>query len=124
MKPYDVTKDPPAMMMEAEVFNPHSLVFEKLPAKLDTGADISVIPQQLTKRLGLVPLRTVTGHDYNCREEEHRTYLVHLSLNGRRFEHVEVITTPGQEILVGRDILNGLKIVLDGKHQSFDIEDP
>jgi len=123
MRPYDTTLEPPAIIMDSEVQNPSSSTSVKRRAKLDTGADISVIPEDLVGSLELVPAATVSTHAFDCSSDEHRTYFVNILLNGMRFEYVEVVAA-GREVLVGRDILNQLKILLDGKSQSFDVQDP
>jgi hypothetical protein len=52
------------------------------------------------------------------------TYFVNLSFLGLSFEFVEVIGARRRDLLLGRDILNRLKAVLDGKNLEFDLLDP
>jgi len=99
-------------------------VSERIKAKLDTGASITAIPERLISSLELVPVRTVTALDYKGTEQQHQSFFVHLVLNGMRFDWVEVVSARMRNLLVGRDILNRLKVTLDGKNLSFEVCDP
>ncbi len=115
---------PPAPSVQVSVFKPYSEESRKQRGKLDTGADISVIPFQFVRELGLVPARKLLARGYDGREGSVTTYYVHLSIQEFSFELVEVAATPRIDILLGRDVLNRLKTLLDGKALSFELQDP
>jgi hypothetical protein len=47
-----------------------------------------------------------------------------LAVHEFAFELVEVVATPRTDILLGRDISNRLKMLLDGKALTFELQDP
>jgi len=124
MRQYDIRQDPPAPMMVGEISNPGLGITQKVEAKLDSGADITAIPDRLIDSLKLLPGGVITVSGFDGKPEERRTYFVAVSLNGLRIPLIEAITTSRSHALIGRDILNGLKVVLNGKELSFDVEDP
>jgi len=115
---------PPAPSVEVSVSKPYSEESRKQRGKLDTGADISVIPFGFVRELGLVPARKLLARGYDGREGSVTTYYVNMSIQEFSFELVEVAATPRIDVLLGRDILNRLKMLLDGKALSFELQDP
>lgn len=95
-----------------------------LPGKLDTGADITLIPPSLVNALQLVPEDSVVMVSYDGTETERTAYFVDLELGGHKLECVEVVAVPRDNILLGRDVLNRFNITLKGKELTFDIIDP
>jgi len=124
LKKYNSTEAPPAPMVEVKGSNPYLRVSEKARAKLDTGASMSVIPQDWVERLRLMPLGVIDVSGFDEEWREVRTYMVDLAFDGFRFDWVEVIASRRDNVLIGRDILNHLKITLDGKNLTLNIEDP
>jgi hypothetical protein len=117
---YDLAHSPPAPVVEIEVLNPYKGKSRRLRGKIDTGADISAIPTELYDGLELKWSGLVKVHGFNEeRSTEFRTCRVNLSLENHRFELVEVVCVPKPYVLVGRDILNQLKILLDGRNLQF-----
>ena len=57
MIPYDRSVDPPAPFIDVIVRHPMTSQQYVVPAQVDTGADISGIPQRLVDDLGLVAAR-------------------------------------------------------------------
>lgn len=51
-------------------------------------------------------------------------YFVNIYLDGFEYKMVEVIHAQRRDALLGRDVLNRLKTVLDGKALSFSLLDP
>jgi len=50
-------------------------------------------------------------------------YVVDVIIGSKRFQDVSVTVAPRRNILLGRDILNQLRITLDGPLQIIDIHD-
>jgi len=121
MIPYDRNIDPPAPFVEVTVRHPVSDQQAALPAQLDTGADISGIPQRLVDKLGLVAARAipVAGYDGVC--VSLFTYVVTLQVAGTRFRYVEVVSLPEECVLLGRDVLNRFFARLNGPELTFDL---
>lgn len=66
MTAYDSSYDPPALVLEAVITSvPYSRPRVRVPALIDTGADITAIPMELVERLRLYPLNriAITGMD-------------------------------------------------------------
>lgn len=88
--------------------------------RVDTGADITVIPQYMVRELGMVEsgvakIEGVTGH------REAVTYEVDISTCGVVFRSVTVVSLPRAEALIGRDLLNLCHVTLDGRNEAFEI---
>lgn len=95
-----------------------------LQAKLGTGADITVLPQSAIEDLRLMPASRVSISSFNGEEQSRYTFFVNISCLGFEFNFVEVIAGKRRDALLGRDILNQMKSVFDGKALNFDLFDP
>lgn len=93
-------------------------------AELDTGADISVIPESLVADLRLTAKSSILMLGYDKTMAERETYLVDLEIAGYTLYAVRIVAVPRDTILLGRDILNHFIITLDGKALTFDLRDP
>jgi predicted aspartyl protease len=121
---YSLNYDPPAPSLTIRFSRPSSTRSGELQAKLDTGADITVLPQHVINELRLVPARRISVSSFDQREVWRYTYFVDLSFQSFIFKMAEVIGAVRRDALLGRDILNLLKITLDGKTLSFNLLDP
>ena len=93
-------------------------------ARLDTGADITSIPESIASELGLQVERIVIVAGYDDIAAERYAYLVTLEILGHTFTGVRVISSARTDILLGLDILNRFVITLDGKARTFEMVDP
>ncbi|NHV98710.1 MAG: retroviral-like aspartic protease [Thaumarchaeota archaeon] len=121
---YSFEYSPPAPSLKVRLTRPFSDRSLELQAKLDTGADMTVLPQQTVGELGLIPASRVSVLSFDGRRAWRYTYFVNLSFNGFEYKMVEVIDAKRHDALLGRDVLNRLKISLDGKSLSFSLLDP
>ena len=115
---------PPAPSLKVKLTKPFSNRSLELQAKLDTGADITVLPQHAIGELRLIPASRISISSFNGREVWRYTYFVNLSFHNFEYRMVEVISAKRRDALLGRDVLNRLKAVLDGKNLSFSFLDP
>lgn len=115
---------PPAPYLEAEVVHPVSGVSRRLPAKVDTGASISIIPENLAVDLGLVPAGERLCFGYDSQSSVRSVYLATVKVADETFEEIELIAAPRTDLLLGRDILNQFNITLKGKDLTFEMVDP
>jgi len=92
-------------------------------AKLDSGASITVIPESLPRRWQIPFVGTTTVCSYNGQELARLVYAVDIIIGPKRFRNVWVTVAPRRYILLGRDVLNQLRVTLDGPRQIVDIYD-
>lgn len=115
--------NPPAPALMVEVYGLFSKITMKLKGKIDTGADITVIPAKIVRDLNLLPVRIIKTRGYNGKISLKPMYLVNISIKEFKFDLVEVIAARREDILIGRNILNQLTIKLNGKQLNFEILD-
>jgi hypothetical protein len=116
---------PPAATLDVTVRNPFlpDRATDKI-AMLDTAADIDAIRQSLVRSLDLRSARTTAVSGVDSVSTPYRTYIVSLEFAETTIERIAVIEWAGNEILLGRDVLNEFEIRLDGKTRQFEIRDP
>jgi predicted aspartyl protease len=121
--PYDTNYYPPAPTIEIQFGAPgESLTIGPLIAFVDTGADVSIIPTRYISPLGLTVsdrkrLRSQWGEPRQV-----NTYFLEVGIGDLRLPMIEVVADErGSEIIVGRNILNGLNITLNGPRRVVDV---
>jgi predicted aspartyl protease len=125
MEKYDFGFSPPAPAILVKIKNPLKTESEKSKtALIDSGAFMTVIPDDLIEALKLVPAGETDAGGYKGPKQRHRTYFVDIEFKSYSFPYTEVIAVERANVLLGRDVLNQLKLLLDGKSLSFDISDP
>ncbi len=119
---YNQQIDPPAPFLDVVIRHPYTPEQLRLvPAKLDTGADLSAIPQSIADELGLLPVQTITAESFDGTRTTLDTYAVTLEIAQARFRYIEVILIPEEHALLGRDILNHFYSRLNGPTLTFDL---
>ncbi len=119
---YNQQIDPPAPFLDIVIRHPHEPEqLRRVPAKLDTGADLSAIPQAVADELGLLPVQTITAESFDGTRTLLDTYAVILEIAQARFRYIEVILVPDDYALLGRDVLNYFYARLDGPVLTFDL---
>lgn len=113
---YDLSIFPPAPRLEIRlVAQPHGATYGPIAAFVDTGADATIVPLSIVRELqaGVVTFKTVRGYAGGRRTV--RTYLVDVEIGPFTLPGVEIVgDTAADEILLGRDVLNKLRLLLDG----------
>lgn len=96
---------------------------EGVPALVDTGADLSVLPDRLVTDLGLLRVdeQVVEGFDGGPRVLS--VYLVILQVRDLPPVEVRVVRGDVTNAILGRDVLNRYKVTLDGPGQVMTISD-
>ena len=114
---------PPAPFVYLTVRNPeHDLASPEMPALLDSGADRTVIPGKLVTALRLSALRTMLVGGLGNDPHQLFMYSVVIQMRTLQSMEVEVIAHDDESfVLLGRDVLNQLRIVLDGPNQVLEI---
>ena len=95
---------------------------ESIPAVIDSGASHTTIPAHIAKkmRLAIRDKQDVTGA--TGQSVEAYEHLVNLSFLGLKFPNHVVWGIPRPYILIGRDILNRYKTILDGPIAHYSLE--
>ncbi|MFQ5812814.1 MAG: hypothetical protein ACE5I2_06450 [Anaerolineae bacterium] len=121
---YNASIDPPAAYLPVRMTNPDTGASIRLPAKIDSGAAMSVLPQTAIVDLALEPTGDVLASGYDCRATLLPTYTVTFEVENYALQAVEVTVSPRKDVLMGRDILNHFILTLNGKDLTFDLKDP
>ena len=113
---YNQRVNPPAPFVHVVLLRPSGdEAISDLPAQLDTAADLTVIPLRLIEQLGLVPFDAVPVLGFGGILTNVPTFLVRLALRGQDEVALEVLGSAQEpHILLGRDVLNRPRFVLDG----------
>lgn len=86
-----------------------------LEALIDTGADITIVPMTYLRQLGVYPLRQSMARSIWGDRRSVHVYAVSLKLENLYIRALQVLgDEQGDEIVLGRTILNRLHLVLDG----------
>jgi predicted aspartyl protease len=89
---------------------------------VDTGADMTMVPISILKQLAAPPIDEVRLRSHWGESTSFITYLVDVRLTTGVLPGVEVVGDPhGDEILLGRNILNTLMLFVDGPKQTTSI---
>jgi hypothetical protein len=96
---------------------------DNLPALIDIGADRTVIPGDLVDLLGLVPLEELLVAGLGGQVFSVPTYKVELTIRMLSPQKVLLIAHDAEPfILLGRDVLNRHRLVLDGPGLTLEID--
>jgi len=97
---------------------------EGIRGKLDTGADLTVIPETLIAELGLAIQGTVWARAFDGTYSERLTYYARMVLAGNELPAVRCVATNRSTVLVGRNVLNLFLLTLDGPRLRFELRQP
>ncbi len=122
--PYEVSEQPPAPYVDVEIKPSFSAMSPlRYRAKVDSGAAMTVIPSSLIDQWKLKPFGVVVVRGYNGQASIRPTYLIDLEIGNKKFTQLEVTLSLRANVLLGRDVLNHLRIVLNGPNQTTEILD-
>ena len=122
--PYDTSYSPAIPVCEVTLLVPSSGLRLTLSAIIDTGADATIIPIPQLKKIGA--RRAYEARLRNQWGEARRVYLyvVDMKIGGFSLPGIYVVGDDrGDECVVGRNILNRLKMLLDGPQESVQLLD-
>jgi hypothetical protein len=92
-------------------------------AQIDSGADRTVVPDRLLTLLGAPAFDTTVVEGFGGVKFRKHTYVVRIGLSSLRSHVLEVTEGTGEDyILLGRDVLNKYRVVLNGPELCVDIE--
>lgn len=106
---------PPAPLVNLTVRSPEVPdVFVTAPALIDTGADYSVITQEIFEKLTPLRVGQVYVESFSGEGEIHRLYSVNIEIHEWTFSQVAVLVSLSDYVILGRDILNSFDLRLNG----------
>ncbi len=118
---YNRSSDPPAPFLDITVFDPaHPSVRQTTPAKVDSAADITALPASLVQALALTQTHWLKVAGYDNQEAQIAVYDAAVEIAHVR-ARIEVIAIPEDYALLGRDVLNQLRLLLDGPSLTLEI---
>ena len=117
--PYSTDYEPSCPVLTLRLTSPRGGAGVALAAVVDTGADITLIPEPVARALGLpvtsqIRLTSVTGT-----VEGADVCAAALELAGKNL--LAEVAAFGEETIVGRDVLNRFVLGLDGPGALLDI---
>jgi len=93
-----------------------------LRGKLDTDADLTVIPEALVQRLGLLARSHLWARSYDGTLSHRPVYYVRFSMERHNLPVVRCIAADRRNVLVGRNVLNRFVVTLDGRNLQFELQ--
>jgi predicted aspartyl protease len=125
MPVYDKSFNPPAPFVSIAIYRPgEPEVVRSVRAKLDTGADISLLPQAIVHALSLRIVSRILTEAYDGTQTVLNAYETALKVEGVDLGRVEMVTLTHDYALLGRDVLNRFVVTLDGPALTFDMQLP
>lgn len=120
---YFAQVNPPAPFIYVTLRNPQTgAELQDVPAQLDTAADRTLLPDDLVHTLGLPQLSTIPIGGVGGFVQAMPSYLIQMRIHNLPAQTVEVVADPDESwVLLGRDVLNAHRIVLDGPRLSLEI---
>jgi hypothetical protein len=114
---------PPAPFVQASVRCPTTgRQVEELPAQLDTAADRTVIPDLVVEQLEFVQVGHLLIQGFGSQVLELPTFLVEIRIHDLAPVPVKVLLGEREPyMLLGRDLLNQLRLLLDGPELALEI---
>ncbi len=94
----------------------------ELPAQLDTGADRTIVPWKVVEELGLRPVRVIQAGGFEGTVTLLPTFLMQVEIRQLNFVIVECAASRSEPyVLLGRDVLNNYRLLLDGPQLKLEI---
>jgi len=115
--------NPPAPFINVVLQNPvDGTELRNLPAQLDTAADRTILPGTLVKALGLPQVGTVHLGGFGGVTFTLPVYAVNIGLHDWTVRLIKVAAHSEESwILLGRDVLNSFRVLLDGPQLALEI---
>lgn len=120
---YQSQLQPPAPFVYVTLRNPVTGVEEQdVPAQLDTAADRSLLPDSLVQALALPQIGTIKIGGVGGVTQTMPCYPVQVAIHNLAAQLIEVVASAGEPwMLLGRDLLNAHRLLLDGPQLFLEI---
>ncbi len=122
-RPYSHDYVPPAPALQVTFISPElQLSTGPFAALADTGTDVTTVPIALLERIKTPFLRSAFVQPHWGERYPVSLYSVDVRIDNWMLPAVEVIgDIKGSEIILGRDVLNKLRLMLDGPAETTEI---
>jgi predicted aspartyl protease len=118
--PYDASYDPPALIVPAVLSGVvRNRPKVQLPALIDTGAELTAVPNSAVNRLRLYAVDRIEVEDIHARVETVDIYTVRITVTDMPVREMEVVPTNQPFVILGRDWLEDYYLLLNGPDHSF-----
>ncbi len=112
----------PSLVLPVDVSSPRAQTVWHVAAKIDTGAEVTIIPDSVRRGLNLKARgRLRTKGPFDAGWQSRPTYNVHLSIKDCISLEIKVLSAPRRHCLIGRDLLNRLVLHADGPAGEFEL---
>ena len=117
--------DTPAPFLPIQISHPsqpeHTL---EVIAKIDTGADISAIPRHIATALALEETGELKVAGFDGPPSSYTICAVRIALPSGQRARLNALVVPSDDVILGRDVLNHLRLLLDGPALTSEILPP
>lgn len=116
---------PPAPMIDITLISTaESLRSQPLPALVDSGADGTIVPISYLDEIHAPPTQEMVIRSQWGDRHSVMLYLVDVHIGDLTLPGIEIVGDEiSDEIVLGRDILNRLRILLDGPQETVEISE-
>ncbi len=120
---YNRQYDPPALFVHVTVRCPQTgKELIQIPAQLDTAADRTTLPWTVVEALGLAQIDEGLVEGYGGEVASVPIFNAHVTIRQLRIFDINVFGRKGEPyVLMGRDVLNQYRILLDGPQLALEI---
>ena len=114
---------PPAPFVFVTLRNPvNGVEQQNVPAQLDTAADRTLLPGAVVQTLGLPQIGTIPIGGVGGFIQTMPSYPVQVAIQNQPAQTAEVVASDSESwVLLGRDISNGHRLLLDGPQLFLEI---
>ncbi len=119
---YSTEYAPPAPILPVRIGRPGAALTVFLPALVDTGADLSVLPQGLPTHLELPVVDRLAVAGFDGSPYSLPVYAAGVAIDD--FRAIIRVISVGQTPLIGRDVLSKITVHLHGPQALLDLDLP
>jgi predicted aspartyl protease len=109
---YDASLDPPGPVVPVRISGPVGEEAVMLPMLVDTGADCTLVPASIVRRLGLPQVDVVGLTGVGGARSRATVHAASVELGGAHL--IARVVAFADEAILGRDVLNQVVVTLDG----------
>jgi len=126
--PYNTSDyEPPAPVLRVAISAPRPdgvSSVEEVWGLCDTGADLTCVPRSIAEKLGLLEVDEVRVAPFDGPPQRRPLYAAHLKIAHVPGRIVRVLCLNREETILVRDVLNFLRLDLDGPMQTLRLQPP